>query len=111
MSESKFVLRVTPEALDLITTELARVGSPAASDLYLLKPTEHALQESARESSIRCPVLQDRIDDGREVVTCPRCKMTYHVECVKVGLQSGLEKCLRPDCGFALAGMLTGNTE
>lgn len=106
MSESKFAVRLMPKALDFIATELTRVNSVTSDDLYLLKPTESALQELMRESAVKCPVLQDRIDDGREVVTCPRCKTRYHLECVKIGIQSGLEKCLRPDCEFGLAAML-----
>jgi hypothetical protein len=94
-----------PKALEFVAKS-TRETILSSDQLYALKPTEDALRESTRESSMKCPVLQDRIDDGREIISCPRCKTTYHLECLKVGLQSGLEKCLRPDCEFALAAML-----
>lgn len=108
MSKSTFVVRIMPKALDLVAHELVRANTAFSEELYVVKPTENALRELVRESSVKCPVLRDRIDDEREVVMCPRCKMRYHVECVRLALQSGLEKCLRPDCEYNLAGMLAG---
>ena len=108
MSKSSFVARIMPKALNVAAQEMAQANTVSSEDSYRVKPTENALRELVRESFVKCPVLQDGIDDEREVVMCPRCKMRYHVECVRLALQSGLEKCLRPDCEYSLAGMLAG---